>query len=164
MKAQEPVIPTWQYKMVASMEAVIFNCHCDQMQNCEGGCETIYLNWLYQISSFCHLQMKQFRTMHGDGGAVLLENFRPTQELYGRMVYRGSATHISRPLNAFLAVALALSLSILFWPDRNSIEIYCNLLKTASKLFNIKYYIMPSVFILNAVCGQSQFRIYLIHK
>ena len=24
------------------MEAAIFNCQCDQMQNCEGGCETIY--------------------------------------------------------------------------------------------------------------------------
>ena len=43
MKAQEPVISTWLYKMVASMEAAIFNCHCDQMQNCEGGCETICL-------------------------------------------------------------------------------------------------------------------------
>jgi hypothetical protein len=29
------------YKMV--MEAAIFNCHCDQMQNCEGGCETVYI-------------------------------------------------------------------------------------------------------------------------
>ena len=28
--------------MVASMEATIFNCQCDQMQNCKGGCETIY--------------------------------------------------------------------------------------------------------------------------
>ena len=41
VKAQEPSIPTWLYKMVASMEAVIFNCQCDKMQNCEGGCETI---------------------------------------------------------------------------------------------------------------------------
>ena len=24
------------------MEAAIFNCQCDQMQNCEGGCETTY--------------------------------------------------------------------------------------------------------------------------
>ena len=24
------------------MEAAIFNCQCDQMQNFEGGCETIY--------------------------------------------------------------------------------------------------------------------------
>ena len=28
--------------VAASMEAAIFNCRCDQMQNCEGGCETIY--------------------------------------------------------------------------------------------------------------------------
>ena len=27
--------------MVASMDAAIFNRQCDQMQNCEGGCETI---------------------------------------------------------------------------------------------------------------------------
>ena len=24
------------------MEAAIYNCQCDRMQNCEGGCETIY--------------------------------------------------------------------------------------------------------------------------
>ena len=41
-KAQENLIPTWLYKMIASMEAAVFNCQCDQMQNCEGGCETIY--------------------------------------------------------------------------------------------------------------------------
>ena len=40
--AQGPLIPTWLYKMVASMEAAIFNYQCDQTQNCEGGCETIY--------------------------------------------------------------------------------------------------------------------------
>ena len=28
--------------MIASMEAALFNCRCDQMQNCEGGCETIH--------------------------------------------------------------------------------------------------------------------------
>ena len=38
----EPLIPKWLYKMVASMQAAIFNCQCDQMQNCEGGCETRY--------------------------------------------------------------------------------------------------------------------------
>ena len=43
VKAQEPLIPTWLYKMVAFMESAIFNRQCDQMQNCEGGCETIYL-------------------------------------------------------------------------------------------------------------------------
>ena len=42
VKAQEPLISTWLYKMVASMEAAIFNCQCDQMQSCEGGCEAIY--------------------------------------------------------------------------------------------------------------------------
>jgi len=42
VKAQEPLIPTWLYKMVASMEAVIFNCQCDQMQNCVDVCEAIY--------------------------------------------------------------------------------------------------------------------------
>ena len=42
VKAQEPLIPTLLYKMLASMEAAISNCQCDQMQNCEGGCETIY--------------------------------------------------------------------------------------------------------------------------
>ena len=41
VKAQEPLIPTWLYKMIASMEAAIFNCQCDQILNCEGGCETI---------------------------------------------------------------------------------------------------------------------------
>ena len=35
VKAQELLIPTWLYKMVASMEAAIFNCQCDQMQSCE---------------------------------------------------------------------------------------------------------------------------------
>ena len=30
--------------MVASMKTAIFNCQCDQMKNCEGGCETIYRN------------------------------------------------------------------------------------------------------------------------
>ena len=29
--------------MIASMKAAIFNYQCDQMQNCEGGCETIYI-------------------------------------------------------------------------------------------------------------------------
>ena len=42
VKAQEPLILTWLYEMVASMEAAIFNCQCDQMQNCEVSCETIY--------------------------------------------------------------------------------------------------------------------------
>ena len=41
MKDQEPSIPTCLYKMVAFMEVAIFNCQCDQMHNCEGGCETI---------------------------------------------------------------------------------------------------------------------------
>ena len=39
---KEPLIPTWLYKMVASMEAAIFNSQCDQTQNCQGGCDTIY--------------------------------------------------------------------------------------------------------------------------
>ena len=43
--AQEPLIPTWLYKVVTSMEAAIFNCQCDQMRNCEGGCETVYFNF-----------------------------------------------------------------------------------------------------------------------
>ena len=41
MEAKEPLIPMWLYKMVASMEAAIFNCQCDQMQKCKGGCEAI---------------------------------------------------------------------------------------------------------------------------
>ena len=41
VKAQEPLIPTWLYKVVASVEDAVFNCQCDQMQNCEGGCETM---------------------------------------------------------------------------------------------------------------------------
>ena len=45
VKDQESWIPTLLYKMVASMEAAIFNCQCNQMQNSEGGCETIYLYW-----------------------------------------------------------------------------------------------------------------------
>ena len=43
VKSQEPLIPALLYKMVASMEAAIFDCQCAQMQNCEGGCETIYI-------------------------------------------------------------------------------------------------------------------------
>ena len=43
VKAQEPLIPKWLYKICTSMEAAIFNCQCDQMQNSEGGCEAI--NW-----------------------------------------------------------------------------------------------------------------------
>ena len=54
VKAQEPLIQTWLYKMVASMEAAIFNCQCDQMQNCEGDCETMCL---------CRLQASTFRTI-----------------------------------------------------------------------------------------------------
>ena len=43
VKAQEPLILTCLYKMVASREAAIFNnCQCDQMQNCERDCEAIY--------------------------------------------------------------------------------------------------------------------------
>ena len=42
VNAQEPLISTWLYKMVVSMEAAIFSCQCDPMQNCEGSCETIY--------------------------------------------------------------------------------------------------------------------------
>ena len=42
VKAQEPLIPTWLCKMVASMEGAIFNCQCDQMQYYEGSCEIIY--------------------------------------------------------------------------------------------------------------------------
>ena len=54
MKAQERLIPTWLYKMVASMEGAIFNCQCDQMQTCEGSeseeSKTIYYN-VYSGSS-----------------------------------------------------------------------------------------------------------------
>ena len=39
VEAQEPLIHTRLHKMVAFMEAAIFNCQCDQMQNCEGDCE-----------------------------------------------------------------------------------------------------------------------------
>ena len=42
VRAQEPLIPTWLYKMVASMNAAIFNCQFDQMQHCKGCCEAIY--------------------------------------------------------------------------------------------------------------------------
>ena len=42
VRVREPLIPMRLYKMVASMEAAIFNCQCDQMQNCDGGCETMY--------------------------------------------------------------------------------------------------------------------------
>ena len=45
----KPFIPKWLYKMDASMEAAIFNCQCDQMQNCEGDCETILLAWVYSV-------------------------------------------------------------------------------------------------------------------
>ena len=41
VKAQETLIPTRLCKMVASVEAANFNCQCDQIQNCKGGCETI---------------------------------------------------------------------------------------------------------------------------
>ena len=30
--------------MVASTEAAIFNCQCEQILNCEGGFDTIYFN------------------------------------------------------------------------------------------------------------------------
>ena len=43
VKAQEFLIPTWMRKMVAAMEAAIFNCQCDRMQNCEDRCEIIYI-------------------------------------------------------------------------------------------------------------------------
>ena len=43
VQAQEPLISKRLYKKIASMEAAIFNCQCDQMQDCEDGCETIYL-------------------------------------------------------------------------------------------------------------------------
>ena len=33
------------------MEAAIFDCQCDQMQNCEGGCETIYMTRLHRPTS-----------------------------------------------------------------------------------------------------------------
>ena len=42
VKAKEPLILTWLYKKVASMEDAIFNCQCEQVKNCQGGCETIY--------------------------------------------------------------------------------------------------------------------------
>ena len=47
VKAQEPLIP--KYKMVANIEAAILNCQCDQMQNYEGVCETIYKIVVYKI-------------------------------------------------------------------------------------------------------------------
>ena len=37
-------IPRDPYEMVASMAAAILNSQCIQMQNCEGGCETINCN------------------------------------------------------------------------------------------------------------------------
>ena len=36
--------------MVASTKAAIFNCQCDQMQNFEGGCETIYVQHRADLS------------------------------------------------------------------------------------------------------------------
>jgi len=33
------------------MEAAIFNCQCDQMQNCEGGCETVYYRDRFHLRS-----------------------------------------------------------------------------------------------------------------
>ena len=47
MKTQEPLIPTWLYKMIAFMEAAIFDCQCYQIQNCEGDCETLYYSLFY---------------------------------------------------------------------------------------------------------------------
>ena len=55
VKAQEPLIPTWLYKMVASVEAAIFNCQYDQMQNCEGDCETIYSGYICSYFINCPL-------------------------------------------------------------------------------------------------------------
>ena len=49
-KAKQPLIPTWLYKMVATMEAAIFNCQCDQMQNCKDGCEVIYFTILKGVN------------------------------------------------------------------------------------------------------------------
>ena len=47
--------------MVASMEAAIYYCQCDQMQNCEGGsCEAIYIITARACSSryFCFLLLR----------------------------------------------------------------------------------------------------------
>ena len=41
--------------MVASLEAAIFNCQCDQMQNCVVGCETIY-----KFSHFIHHRFQTY--------------------------------------------------------------------------------------------------------
>ena len=54
-KAQEPLISTWMYKMVASMEAAIFSCQCDQMQDCEGGCETIYFERIIIFARYAEM-------------------------------------------------------------------------------------------------------------
>ena len=55
VKAQKDLIPWWLFKMVASMEAAVFNCQCDQMQNCEGDCETIYSQWpLRRLCAFVY--------------------------------------------------------------------------------------------------------------
>lgn len=44
--------------MVASMEAAIFNCQCDQMQNCEGGCETFFVIFVQfqNVTKYGHLK------------------------------------------------------------------------------------------------------------
>ena len=66
VKAKEPLIPKWLYNMVASMEAAIFSCQCDQMQNCEGGCDTIYNNGWYlpQTLRVCwHQRLRQSRRL-----------------------------------------------------------------------------------------------------
>ena len=41
--------------MVVSKDAAIFNCQYDQMQNCEGGCETIYCNAKYLRKLFAKI-------------------------------------------------------------------------------------------------------------
>ena len=66
VKAQGPLIPTWLYKMVASMKATIFNWHCDQMQNGEAGCENIYKKKSQPPSQFCiwsHWQLNMAASM-----------------------------------------------------------------------------------------------------
>ena len=58
MKAQEPLIPTRLYKMVASMEAAIFSCQCDQMQNCEGAVVKPFI-WSCVLQRAIHLATRR---------------------------------------------------------------------------------------------------------
>ena len=63
VKAQERLFPTW---LLSRASLSVYNCRhkrppsrqFDQMQNCEGGCETIYIVNQLQLSALCNLSNK----------------------------------------------------------------------------------------------------------